>query len=127
MAVVSAADRVSRARTLHQEAIHFASEFWDKSDLLLYLTEFLERLSGADANESGSGLEVGLAIRRMVTEKCLARWSVDEQVCFRRLSQALHRLHVNLHTSCGVVTAEVGAAAALVRQEIRVIRVIDSL
>lgn len=122
MAVLSAADRVFKARVLHQESIRFASEFWDVSDLLAYLIDFIERISETSIDEIGSGLEVGLGIRRMVTEKCLTRWGVDEQACFLKLDQALYRLHATLHASHGVVTPDVRSTAALVLQGIEIVR-----
>jgi hypothetical protein len=122
MAVLSAADRVFRGRMLHQESVRFASEFWDVSDLLSYLTDFIEQISETGIDAISSGLEVGLGIRRMVMEKCLMRWGVDEQACFLRLDQALYRLHVNLHASHGVVTSEVHSTAAVVLQEIEIVR-----
>lgn len=122
MAVLSAADRVFRARILHRDSIRFATEFWDVSDLLSYLKEFIEQIFETGIDAIGSGLEVGLGIRRMVTEKCLVRWGVDELTCFLRLDQAMYRLHATLHASHGVVTPDVRSTAALVLQEIEIVR-----
>src|SRR5260370_37258095 len=119
MAVLSAADRVYRARALHQDSIHFASEFWDVSDLLLYLAAYIRRLRDAEIGTGGGGLELGLAIRRMVAERCMVRWGAEE-ARFRELSQNLHSLHRTLHAARGVVAPEVRTLAILNLQVIEV-------
>ena len=125
MAVLSAADRVYRARALHQDSLHFASEFWDVSDLLPYLAAYIRRLRDAEIGTRAGGLELGLAIRRMVAERCMVRWRVEE-ACFRELSENLHSLHRTLHAARGVVSPEVRSAAILTLQAIEVIRTRDS-
>jgi len=67
-----------------------------------------------------TALEIGISLRRIVAEKCIARWGAKEEERFRELNQALHHLHVTLHAATGIVTWEVRAAGLLVRQEIEV-------
>ena len=120
MAVLSAADRVSGARALHQDSIRFASEFWAVSDLVRCLTAFIERISVTEIGTGSGGLELGFALRRTVAEKCMVRWGVDNEARFRELSQALHHLHVTLHAH-SVVTSEVRTTATLALRVIEAI------
>jgi hypothetical protein len=126
MGVLSAADRVYRARMMCQDSIQFASEFWELSDLLSYLAVFIKQISDTEVGVNGSGLELGLAIRRMVAEKCVTRWSMDGEAYFCRLSQTLHLLHTTLHAADGTITSEVRAAAILTLQEIEAVRALYS-
>lgn len=118
MAILTVADRISHARRVHQDSIRFASEFWDYSDLLTCLNIFTEQIFLTETGAGGPGLEIALSLRRLVTEKCLARWGRKDEENFRKLNDALHHLHKTLHDERGAVTREVRAAALLLEQEI---------
>jgi hypothetical protein len=127
MAIITIADRVHAARKLHQDAVRFASEFWEVSDLLSCLAVFVDHVSAAEIGADSTGLEIGVSLRRLLAEKCLARWGTEQTERFSDLSQALYELHTTLHASLGVVTPDVRAAALLVKNEIEFVRPRDSL
>lgn len=118
MAITTIADRICRARQMHQESIRFASDFWDPSDLLSCLTQLVERIYSNEVGTGGPDLEIAISLRRLVTEKCLARWGVEEEEIFRELSESLYYLHSELHAVLGTVTWDVRAAALLLQQKI---------
>lgn len=127
MTVPTAADRLCEARKSHQDAMRFACEFWETSDLLTCLSTFANRVYAADVGVDSTVLEVGISLRRLVAEKCISRLGVQEEEGFRELDRALYHLHVTLHTAPGIVTWEVRAAALTVMQEIEIVRWRDSL
>jgi len=118
--VLTAADYLCEARKKHQDAMSFACEFWEPSDLLTCLSAFAEWACATHVGVESTALEIGISLRRIVAEKCIARWGAKEEERFRELNQALHHLHVTLHAAAGIVTWEVRAAGLLVRQEIEV-------
>ena len=120
MAITSVTARICRARQMHQESIRFASDFWEPSDLLSCLAQLVERILSTESGAGGPGLEIATSLRRLVAEKCLARWGVEEEEIFRELSESLYQLHSELHAAVGMVTWEVRAAARLLRQKIEV-------
>lgn len=122
MTVLTAADHLREARKKHQEAMRFAGEFWEASDLLACLSAFAEWVSAADIGADSTAMEIGISLRRLVTEKCIARWGTTEGERFRALDDALYHLHVTLHAARGTVTREVWAAGLLVKEEIEVVR-----
>lgn len=122
MAVRSAADHLCDIRKKHQNTMRFASEFWEASDLLECLSVFAEWVCTAELGTDSIALEVGISLRRLVAEKCIARWETKDEEHFRDLSDALHHLHLTLHAAQGIVTMQVRAAGLLVKQEIEVAR-----
>lgn len=126
MAIPTAADYLREARKKHREAMRFACEFWEASDLLRCLSIFAEQVSAADIDTESGALEVGISLRRLVTEKCMARWGAKEEERFCKLDDALYRMHVTLHAGSGAVTWEVRAAGLLVKEEIEAARWPDS-
>ena len=127
MTVPTASDHLREARKKHQDAMRFACEFWEASDLLACLSAFAEQVSAADLGVESTALEIGISLRRLVTEKCIARWGAKGEEHFRDLNHALLHLHVTLHAASGIVTREVRAAGLLVKQEIEVARWRDSV
>jgi hypothetical protein len=127
MTILSAADHLHEARKKHQDAMHFACEFWEPSDLLTCLSAFAEWAAATDVGVESTALEIGISLRRLVTEKCIARWGAKEDERFRELNLALHHLHVTLHAAAGVVTREVRAGGLLVKREIELARGPDSM
>lgn len=127
MTVLTAADHLREARKKHQCTMRFACEFWEVSDLLACLSVFAGQVSAADLGVESTALEIGISLRRLVTEKCITRWGAQEEERFRELNHALHHLHVTLHAASGIVTREVRAAGLLVKQEIEVTRWRDSV
>ena len=75
MTILSAADHLHEARKKHQDAMHFACEFWEPSDLLTCLSAFAEWAAATDVGVESTALEIGISLRRLVTEKCIARWA----------------------------------------------------
>jgi hypothetical protein len=127
VAVRTAADHLCEVRKKHQDAMHFASEFWEASDLLGCLSVFTEWVCAAELGKDSIALEVGISLRRLVAEKCIARWGTKDEEHFRDLSDALHHLHLTLHAAQGIVTMEVRAAGLLVKQEIEAAHWRDSV
>lgn len=126
MTLLTAADHLYEARRKYQDAMRFACEFWEPSDLLTCLSAFAEWACETDIGVGSTALEIGISLRRLVTEKCIARWDPREEERFHELNHALHRLHVTLHAARGIVTREVRAAGLQVKQEIEVARLLDS-
>jgi hypothetical protein len=124
---LTAADYLREARKKHQDAVRFACEFWEPSDLLSCLSAYAEHLCTAIIGAESTALEIGISLRRLVAEKCIARWGTVEGGHFLELGDALHNLHVTLHAASGIVTEEVQAAGLLVKQEIEVARWHDSM
>ena len=126
MTILSAADHLHEARKKHQDAMHFACEFWEPSDLLTCLSAFAEWAAATDV-----GVEYGPGDRYLAAAagdgKCIARWGAKEDERFRELNHALHHLHVTLHAAAGVVTREVRAGGLLVKREIELARGPDSM
>lgn len=127
MAVLTASDYLREARKKHQEDMRFACEFWEASDLITCLSVFTEQVAAADLGMESTALEIGISLRRLVAEKCLARWGATEEERFQELNNALHHLHITLHAAPGIVTREVRAAGLLVKQEIEAARWRDSV
>jgi hypothetical protein len=125
--VLTVADHLREARRKHQDAMRFACEFWETSDLLNCLSAYAEQLSVVGIGTESTALEIGISLRRLVTEKCIARWGPAEGERFLELSNALHNLHVIMHATPGVVTEEVRAAGFVAKQEIEVARWRDSM
>lgn len=94
--------------------------------MLRCLSIFAEQVSATDIGTESSALEVGISLRRLVAEKCMERWGAKEEERFRKLDDALYRMHVTLHAGSGTVTWEVRAAGLLVKQEIEAARWPDS-
>jgi hypothetical protein len=127
MTVRSASDHLYEARKKHQDAMRFASEFWEASDLLACLSVFAEWAATADLGGESTALEIGISLRRLVTERCIARWGAKKAEHFRELNNALYHLHVTLHAGPGIVTTEIRAAGLRVKQHIEVARLPDSM
>jgi hypothetical protein len=125
--VLTAADHLCEARKKHQDAIRFACEFWEVSDLLTCLSVFAEWVCAADVGTENTALEIGISLRRLVADKCIARWGAKDEERFRDLDYALHHLHLTLHAAPGIVTREVTAAGLRLQQEIAVARSPDRM
>ncbi len=127
MTISTAADYLREARRKHQDAVHFACDFWEASDLLSCLSAFANWASRADIGTDGTALEIGISLRRSVTEKCVARWGAEKKEGFQGINDALYDLHVTLHAASGVVTEGVRAAGLRVKHEIQETRWRDSM
>jgi hypothetical protein len=126
LAIPTAADYLLEARKKQREAMRFACEFWEASDLLRCLSLFADQVSATDIGADSGALEIGISLRRLVTEKCMARWGAKEERRFRKLDDALYRMHVTLHAGSGTFTWEVRAVGLLVKEEIEAARWPDS-
>jgi hypothetical protein len=124
--VLTAADHLCEARRKHRDAMRFACEFWEVSDLLGCLSAFAEWTTATEIGMESTALEIGLSLRRRVTERCIERWGAPGEERFGPLSRALHQLQGALWTAAGVVTAEVLAAGLRVQQEVEIARWTDS-
>jgi hypothetical protein len=127
LTIPTAADYLREARRKHQDAVHFACDFWEASDLLSCLSAFANWVSRADIGTDGTALEIGISLRRSVTEKCVARWGAGGKEDFRKINDALYDLHVTLHAASGVVTEGVRVAGLLLKHEIQEARWRDSM